>query len=685
MKEVERYELHHFSDGSTSGYGQCSYLRVIGKEKVHCVLVAGKARVAPTKLVTIPRLELTAAYVSALMSHTLKEELRLPISGEYFWTDSQVVLSYINNDARRFHVFVANRITKIHQLTEAKQWHYIPTGENPADHASRGKSVSGLLDSNWFKGPDFMWNKSWSVSDEEDWRLNVGDPEVRKVTTLRTCTSSIPEFNIVDRLTSFSKWSSAVRAVARLKRAARRLKIGQKSSSNAERLESETFIIKSLQREAFPEEVHALSNNLVVKETSPMFKLNPFLDDCGVIRVGGRLKRGSIPDHVKHPAVLPKESNVTNMLIKHFHERIKHQGRGMTLNEIRSSGYWIIGGTKAVQSIIHKCVICRKVRRPVEEQKMADLPEDRIEPSPPFTYCGMDCFGPFIVKKGRKEFKRYGLIITCLCCRGIHIEMLEDMSTDSFINALRCFIAIRGAVKQLRCDQGSNFIGAKNELNEGLKTCEEIETFLAEKQCEFVFNAPSSSHAGGIWERQIKSVRNVLNATLVLSSGRLDDASLRTYFYEAMAIVNGRPLSIESINDPSAPEPLTPNHLITMKSTVALPPPGKFVKEDLYIAKRWRRVQYLTEVFWGRWRKEYLLSLNERQKWNQTRRNVKVGDIVMLKDETVSRMEWPLAIVIEALTSSDGLVRKVKVKLGSRKSILERPVQKLVLLLESRD
>ena len=111
IQKVEKCELHHFSDGNTTGYDQCSYLRVTGKEKVHCVLIDGKARVAPTKLVTIPRLELTAAYVSALMSHTLKQEIKLPIDKEYVWTDFQVVLGYLNNEARRFHVFVANRVT----------------------------------------------------------------------------------------------------------------------------------------------------------------------------------------------------------------------------------------------------------------------------------------------------------------------------------------------------------------------------------------------------------------------------------------------------------------------------------------------------------------------------------------------------------------------------------------------
>ena len=202
--------------------------------------------------------------------------------------------------------------------------------------------------------------------------------------------------------------------------------------------------------------------------------------------------------------------------------------------ELRTNGFWVIGGSKLVAKLIHTCVLCRKLRRPTESQRMAELPKERLEASAPFTYSGMDCFGPFIVKKARKEYKRYGLIFTCLYSRAVHIEMLEDLSTDSFINALRCFISLRGAVRQLHCDQGSNFVGARNEFKEALKQCDTkvLEIFLSERQCEFVFNAPSASHAGGVWERQIRTVRNVLNATFAQCPGRLDDASLRTLLYE---------------------------------------------------------------------------------------------------------------------------------------------------------
>ncbi len=156
---ILRTELHQFSDARSKGYGQCSYIRLVGDTKLHCALVMGKARVAPTKVVTIPRLELTAAVISAALSSMLKEELALKVDKEYFWTDSQVVLGYINNEARRFHVFVANRVQRIRKTTDPRQWYYINTGENPADHALIGLTIEELINSNWLTGPRFLWEK----------------------------------------------------------------------------------------------------------------------------------------------------------------------------------------------------------------------------------------------------------------------------------------------------------------------------------------------------------------------------------------------------------------------------------------------------------------------------------------------------------------------------------------------
>ena len=141
----------------------------------------------------------------------------------------------------------------------------------------------------------------------------------------------------------------------------------------------------------------------------------------------------------------------------------------MTLNEVRSNGFWIISGSAVVSSIVSSCVKCNKLCGAVQEQRMSDLPEDRLEDCPSLTYCTVDYFGPFIVKDGRKELKRYGVLFTCMASRAIHLETSDSLDTDSFINALRRFISRRGPICQLRSDQGTNFVGARKELAQALR------------------------------------------------------------------------------------------------------------------------------------------------------------------------------------------------------------------------
>lgn len=690
-----KVELHHFSDASTKGYGQCSYLRFQNEAgNVHCALVLGKSRVAPLKLTTIPRLELTAAVVSVQANGLLKRELQFPDIAEHFWTDSRVVLGYIKNEARRFHTFVANRVQKIHLGSLPEQWRYISSEENPADHASRGLTPNELLSSSWLTGPQFLWERELVFPKDEIPEISNRDPEVRTATVFDT--SIVACSSLVDRLLKFSSWTSAVRAVARL---LRRVK-GSKEihqSTVTERELAKRCIIKNLQETVFKNELKLLKGNHSLPMQSKLYKLDPILDQEGILRLGGRLSNSLLDESVKHPIIFPRDHHLTRLLISHCHENVKHQGKGMTINYIRSSGFWICGIGHAVSSCIFKCVRCRRQRRPTENQKMADLPQERVEPSPPFTCSGMDCFGPFVTKQGRKECKRYGLLFTCLSSRAIHIEMLEDLSTDAFINGLRCFIAIRGAVRLIRCDHGTNFVGAKNEFSNALQEFDKnrLTAYLANQQCDFVMNAPQASHAGGVWERQIRTVRNVLRMTTDLSKG-LRDASLRTLFYEAMAIVNSRPLTVNTLCHPNGPQPLTPNHLLTMKTTQPLPPPGHFVPEDVYSKKQWRQVQYLAEQFWSRWRKEYLASITLRQRWHKPQRNIHVGDIVLLKNDDAFRNEWKMGRVLEAMPGNDGLVRRVRLQLGDRRpicsseqqtkaSVVERPIQKLVVLVEASD
>ena len=279
--------------------------------------------------------------------------------------------------------------------------------------------------------------------------------------------------------------------------------------------------------------------------------------------------------------------------------------------------------------------------------------------------------------------KKYGLVFTCLYSRAIHIEMLDDLTSDAFLNGLRCFVSVRGSVTKLYSDNGTNFVGARNLLET------EAKKYLSQKNIEFSFNTPNSSHQGGIWERQIRTIRAVLN-DILRQSNRLDSASLRTAFYEVAAIVNNRPLGTVNISNDEE-TPVTPNMIMTGRKESTPPPPGQF-DEAIYCRARWKRVQWIAEEFWRKWKLEYLDNITRRQKWTRPEDNLKVGDVVLIVESNEPRNCWNVGRVEGVYPGKDGLVRKAKIKLGSRQldmkgqrieepSYLERPVQKLVRLL----
>ena len=313
---------------------------------------------------------------------------------------------------------------------------------------------------------------------------------------------------------------------------------------------------------------------------------------------------------------------------------------------------------------------------------MAGLPVERLIPdNPPFTNVGLDYFGPIEVKKARSLVKRYGVIFTCMSSRAVLLEVAHSLDTDSCINAIRRFISRRGQVEHLRSDNGSNLVGAERELKKALLTLNQhqVKDSLLQHGVKWSFNPPAASHHGGVWERLIRMVRCILCS--VLHQQTLDDEGLCTVFCEVEAILNSRPITTVSA-DRHDLEALTPNHILLLNTKPALPP-GLFQKSDLYARRRWKQIQYIAELFWKRWTKEYLPLLQERQKWCAVRRNFQVGDVVMIVDSTAPRGSWLLARIKETIADSKGLVRSVK--LQTRTSVLERPITKICLLLETED
>lgn len=239
------------------------------------------------------------------------------------------------------------------------------------------------------------------------------------------------------------------------------------------------------------------------------------------------------------------------------------------------------------------------------------------------------------------------------------------------------------------CDGGTNFLGGRNQLERDLlsMTDSRLKNYLKEKKIEFKVNTPTASHQGEIWERQIRTIRSIFNSIAGKYKGRMNTESLRTAFTDVMSAINNRPLSVDVLNDE---EPLiTANRLLTSKANFNPPPPGEFDSEEIYGRQMYRESQQLANEFWEAFQAQYLTKIERRSRWESPKPSLKVGDIVLIMDDNDHRNYWKTGRVIAVHKGADNLVRKARVMVGKtdldkagrgkERSVLERPIQKLVL------
>ena len=694
--EVIECQIHHFSDASEEAYGAVSYLRFVNSQnQIHCALLHGKSRVVPLKPLSIPRLELCAATICADYESFIRKEFKLPITRSHFWTDSTTVLRYLANTDKRFQTFVANRVSRIRDCSDLGQWRYVPSKLNPADIASRGLSVDKFLDcSLWKLGPEFLWGPENQWPRQPDFLSEVteNDPEVKLNKGCFVTKTTLPEGlafmeNTISRHSDWFKlkktiaWALRYRGnlLRRTKCPKQKMKIGIKPMLSLNELrQAEWEILRHEQTKYYSSQIRLIANGKPLGHSDTLSNFKPFLAE-GLLRIGGRIAAAPIDYDSKHQILIPRDSNVVDLIIKWFHERSGHSGREYVLGMIREN-YWIIRPQPKLRKFLSNCVSCRKRLGRPETQLMAELPESRlISDKPPFSYVALDCFGHFNVKRGRNIVKRYGVIFCCLNTKAIHIELVHSLDCDSFIMALERFINRRGQVIEIRSDNGTNFVAGEREIRESIKNWNnnQINETLLQRNVKWIFQTPGASHHGGVFERQIRTVRKVLKA--VCQGQTLTDECLLTLMSECESVVNNRPITSVS-DDPSDFQPLTPNSLLLLKQEVNLPR-GIFSERDNYSRRRWRQAQHLADIFWKRWRVEYLPRLQRRQKWVNNKCNISENDVVLVMDDNLPRNVWLLGRVIEVFPGKDNLIRSVKVK--THNSVLERPITKLVLLHSS--
>ena len=687
-EESQNVQLHVFCDASEVAYGAVAYLRTVTHGRITVSFVMSKTRLAPIKTLTVPRLELQAAVTAIRLKSKILEEIDLNVDQTHLWSDSKIVLHYISNTQRRFSVYVSHRVAEIVSNSDIKEWHHIPGAMNVADDCTRGIEIHDLTpESRWISGPEFLTLPEEQRPSSED-LLDVEESELEVKTSVLT-TVTTPIVNLVE-WEKYSSWRRLVRLYAWWIRYKFKLKCKvnkesppserqSKMLSAADLQEASLALCKQAQIESFKEDYEDLRAERPLPRDSSLLPLQPILVN-GIIRVGGRLNKAPIPFEAKHQVIIPPTHRLSRLIIQDFHEGQLHVGREHTLALVRQQ-FWIPHGKSLTRKIVDDCLHCRKRRVKPNVPMMASLPKERLALcEPPFTNAGVDYFGPMYVKRGRVTEKRWGCLFTCLTARAVHLKLAGDMSTDSFIMALRRFRGRRGNPKTMRSDNGTNFVGANNELREALESLnqERITSELAHQGITWYFNPPASLHMGGIFESLVKQAKRAMKT--VINDLVLPEETLHMVLVETESILNGRPLIAVS-DDLNDYEALTPNHFLIGRASPNSPP-GQFEEREVNSRKRWRRAQALADMIWRRWRKEYLPCLTVRSKWNQEQRNLQEGDLILLKTDDAPRSHWPLGRVVKTFPGSDGRVRIVEVKTPT--GTLMRPAAKLCLLEESK-
>lgn len=443
-------------------------------------------------------------------------------------------------------------------------------------------------------------------------------------------------------------------------------------------------LIKGIQREHFYKELVELSAKMAqVSSKSKLFRLRPFIDERGLIRVGGRLKNASSLDMFqKHPIVLPKDCIYTKLLFQREHIHLLHGGPQAIISSIRLK-YWPLNARNIARNTVYHCVKCFRFKPVIVQPIMGNLQRDRVEAqSRAFKICGIDFAGPITIKDSLRRkaatTKGYICIFVCFVTKAVHIEIVIDLSTKSFLNALNRFFVRRGKCTTIYSDNATNFVGANRQLQEiyqllcSQKRQDTIKEYLAQELIEWRFIPPRSPHFGGLWESAIKSMKSLLQK--VLGESYLTFEELCTILTRVEACLNSRPLTAMS-SDPSNLTFLTPGHFLIGDSLMAIPERDE-TNIPLNRLDRWRCVKQYSQVLWKRWSCEYLHQLQERVKWTGERGpKVDVGTVVLIQEDNLPPLKWKIGRVKEVNYGDDGVIRAAVVKTENGET--KRAVRKL--------
>ncbi|XP_011330037.2 uncharacterized protein LOC105275084 [Ooceraea biroi] len=441
---------------------------------------------------------------------------------------------------------------------------------------------------------------------------------------------------------------------------------------------------KVVQKRAFIDEYRALSEGKPINPISSLLSLSPFIDEQGLLRVGGRLKNSNLPYNARHPILLPRNHDLTKRIIKYEHSRNMHAGTQATMAAVRQR-FWPVSLRSTTRNILSKCIMCFKAKPAQSEAIMGSLPASRTTASKPFSKCGVDYAGPLFLKENKRRnarsSKAYISIFVCFVTKAVHIELVSDLTSEAFIAALKRFISRRGKPSHIYSDNGTTFVGTKRHLEEvfqflnNQKMLDDIKEFLRNQETSWTFIPPNVPHFGGLWEAAVKSAKYHL--TRIVGRANLTFEEMQTTLCEIEAILNSRPLVALS-EDPNDLSYISPGHFLIGTAM------NDFPCRDLHDINenrltRWNRIEQMRQHFWRRWSSEYLSSLQEKSKWKINKgRQLALNQLVLIKQQGLPPLQWLIGCVHELHIGTDGVARSAMVK--TSKGFFTRPLAKLFIL-----
>ncbi|XP_047032786.1 uncharacterized protein LOC124639459 isoform X1 [Helicoverpa zea] len=681
MEEYER--LGHMTENTTSrkphsdaserAFGCCVYLRSVNMEgAVKVQLLASKNRVAPIKPTTIPRLELCGALLGARLCAKVQSSITLPITRCQFWCDSTIVLSWLAMSPNVLKPFVRNRVNEIQESTAGHTWSYVPSRFNPADLVSRGLKADLISEcSLWWSGPEFLLNDEthWPAMPNKAMKQDL--PEV--ITSNFTDHSFLTDTQkhaqhtntslIHTLLHKYSNINRLQRVVAYILRFYNNVKnkIKDKNPLSIKELQdSLNFILRQAQMEMFSKEYDILKAGKTLPRKNRLICLSPFVDEDGLIRVGGRLDNSPYDYNIKHPILLCCKHHITKLIFHEYHYDLLHAGPQLLIASIRQV-YWPLGGRNLSKSVVKHCIKCFKFKCQNIQPVMGQLPVNRTQLEFPFLNSSVDYAGPILIadRKGRgcKLVKAYLCIFVCLAVKAVHIELVTDLTKEGYMAALSRFVARRGKPKSILSDNGTNFVGTCNELQQFLQQSN-ISYEVAQRGIEFTFAPPYSPHFNGIAEAAVRSTKHHLKRLLQLTHFTYEE--MVTCLTQIEAVLNSRPLTPLS-SDPLDFTVLTPSHFLIGRSLIAVPHPQV---SDVNIGRleRYHRVEHIKQHFWNRFHLEYISLLQQKTKWTSSTGQLAEGTLVLIKERGQPPMLWPLGRVTKVFPGSDGITRVAELK-----------------------